>query len=270
MKFLIGLLITINITPADALDLGKYKERVRSHMANMLGTDTTNKILGEAQKTQKYQMPDIPKIEGSATDSSVYAKTGKIFQQGKKFNDLPVEQKRMFWATYIKELFVVTRQAEAKSDDVATYVSVIEQGGSREGVYRRVVNDEVYRTLEGYPEPAKKELVSFVAAYGEKYLAKIYSTEGMSKVNLYTIKKIVVETTLELLDILAKKPDDLYRWYALFSEDMATNHSGSLTGKVRKIPNAEYHYNWVQKVPFQHIKSEVIIKLHKIMNNLNT
>ena len=136
-------------------------------------------------------------------------------------------------------------------------------------MYRRVVNDEVYRTLEGYPEPAKKELIDFVTAYAEKYLAKIYSKEGMAKVNLYTIKKIVVETTLELLDILAKKPEDLYKWYANFSEEMASSHGAALTGKVRKIQNAEYHYKWVQKVPFQHIKSEVIIKLHKIMNQIN-
>ena len=270
MKILFGLLITLFIIPAHALDLSKYKERVRSHMSDMLGTDTTNKILGPSEKIQQYQMPEIPKIEGNATDASVYTKKGKIFEQGKKFNQLPVEQKRMFWATYIKEIFVVTRQAEAKNDDIATYVSVIEQGGSREGVNLRIVNDEVYRTLEGYPEPAKKELINFVVAYGEKYLAKIYSEEGMAKVNLYTIKKIVVETTLELLDLLAKNPDDLYRWYAIFSEEMATNHSSILTGKVRKIPNAEYHYNWVQKVPFQHIKSEVIIKLHKIMNAINS
>lgn len=248
-----------------ALDLEKY----RSRMNNILGEKITSKIIGVEKKESKYKVPKIPELKYSATDASVYSKEGKIFKQGSKFNNLDLEKKRTFRISFIRELFSAVRQTEVKGEELATYLNILEQGGSREGVYRRIINDDVYRSLEDFPAPPKDKFIAFINNFGPKYLATGYSEEGMKKVNIYTIKKIITEKALEVLDALTKNPEDIYHWYTVFSEDMALNYSSSFTGKVRTQKSPDFHYKWSQQVPFQHIKSEVIVKLNLVLNKLN-
>jgi hypothetical protein len=65
-----------------------------------------------------------------------------------------------------------------------------------------------------------------------------------------------------------KDLDSLYRWYALFSSELAKDYQPMLLSDVRKDPSALFHYQWAQGMPIQHIKSEFIIKLHTVMNGL--
>lgn len=240
-------------------------------MANMLGDETTNRLLGEKpQEESKVKLPTIPKVENSATNADVYDKSGAIFFQGESFNKLPPEKKRPFILAYLKEIYLVTRNSEAKNEDLGKYLNVIEQGGSREGVYRAITNDNVYAALESYKDPITDKLVDFVLSYSQKYLNVGYSKEGMKQSNLYIVKRIIVEKTLDVLDVMAKNPEDVHRWYAVFSTEMAKNHGTLLEGDARTSINELFHLEWAKKVPWQHIKSEVIIKLHKIMNGLNS
>lgn len=252
-----------------AIDLGEYKEKMRYPLNNLFGSELTSKLIGKKAETNKYQIPTIPEVEKNATDSRVYDKKYPIFNQGSKYNKLTLEQKRGYRVSYIKEVFQVTRKREVKDEDLVSYLNVIEQGGSREGVYRRVVNDEIYRSLEEFPAAPTIQLITFVSSYGKKYLATNYSMEGMKKVNLFTIKKIVTEKTLEVIDLLARNSNDVYAWYAIFSKHLALNYKSIFNSKVRSVIDEQFHYNWAKEVPFQHIKSEVIIKLHKVLNKLN-
>lgn len=268
---LIKIMLFISFTSSNcfALELDQFKNKLRSPMQKILGQDFTETLIGKEIKKSVFSLPVIPKIEKNATDSSIYNKNASIYNQGKKYNDLSLEKKRVFRISFIKELFTATRNTPVKDDELVTYLNVIEQGGSREGVYRRIVNDEVYRRLEEFPEAPKDKLINFVANYGQKYLAVTYSAEGMKKVNLYTIKKIITEKTLDVLDALAKNSEDVYKWYAVFSEEIATKYPTIFSGKVRTNNEAQFHYNWSKEVPFQHIKSEVIVKVHKVLNSLN-
>ena len=45
-------------------------------------------------------------------------------------------------------------------------------------------------------------------------------------------------------------------------------HNGNSKAPVRKDPRLEFHLKWAESMPVQHIKSEFIIKLHKVMNGL--
>lgn len=267
LSFSFCLLIT-SFT-SNAFSLEEYKEKIRNSLNTIIGEKYTVKIIGEEKVDYSYKIPVIPKSKKDATDTSVYNKNGIIFEQGKKFNNLPIEQKRVFRISFIKEIFNVTRNIQVKDEELSIFLNVLEQGGSREGVYRAIVNDEIYRSLEDYPQPAKEKLIQFILNLGQTYLATLYSEEGIKKVNIYTIKKIISEKTLEVIDLIANNSDDLFQWYALLSQELATNFPQVLTSKVRSIKDPTFHYLWAKEVPFQHIKSEVLIKLHLVINELN-
>ncbi len=239
-------------------------------MAGMLGDDTTNKLLGEAPKDlNKIELPEIPKVKVDAKDESFYdQKKTKVHDQGLKFDNMPLEKKRTFRISFLQQLFEVTRNAEVKKEDVIKYLNVLEQGGSREGVYRSVTLDQVYFALEQYDEAPSDNLINFVLGYSVKFMAIQYKPESLSKFNLWSLKRIIVDKTLDIMDALAQKPEDLYAWYAVFSNELAVKFPGVWTSEARKKEFDLYHYKWAQSVPFQHIKSEVIIKLHKLMNSL--
>lgn len=239
-------------------------------MAGMLGQDTTNKILGEAPKDlNKIVLPEIPKVKNDAKDESFYDKKKSIvYSQGKNFDEMPLEKKRSFRISFLQQLFEVTRNAEAKKEDVIKYLNVLEQGGSREGVYRSVTLDQVYFALEQYDEAPSDKLVDFVLDYSIRFMAIKYKPKSLRKFNLWSLKRIIVDKTLDIMDALAEKPKDLYAWYAVLSNELAVNYPGAWVSAARKKEYDLYYYKWAQSVPFQQIKSEVIIKLHKLMNIL--
>jgi len=263
-----SLLIGLN---AHALDLDKYKEKLRSHMQNMLGTDTTNKLLGKKEAAPEYslKMPKIPEFEKSATDMESLNKNLPIYFQGSKFNDLSTAEKRPYRLSFIKELYSVTTQAQAKEEDIINSLNALEQGGDREGVYRGIVLGRVYGSMESFVQAPSDKLIGFVNEYAAMFLNKGYNNDSMKKLSLYSLKRIVTEQTLELLDVLAPEKEDIYNWYGIFSAFMARKHPNVLTNNVRSKTNDLWHYEWAKNVPFQQIKSEVIIKIHKVMNSLD-
>lgn len=271
MRILVGLMILLGTLNSYAIDLTKYKEKLRSHMANMLGTDTTNKLLGEEPKSEDLmELPPIPEVKLNAKDESFYdKKEGPVYSQGDKYNSLSNEQKRSYRVAFLQQLFEVTRNSEAKKEDIIKFLNVLEQGGNREGVYRSITLDQVYLSLEQYDDTPSERLVNFVQYFPVKYLRKKYGKESIQKLNLWSLKRLIAEKCLELLDVLADKPEDLYTWYAVFSSELARDYPGIWGSKTRANPSDKYHYKWAQTVPFQHIKSEVVIKVHKLMNHLN-
>jgi hypothetical protein len=256
---------------AHAVDLNKYKEKLRSHMQNMLGTNTTNKLLGVPPKKKEYSvdMPAIPAFESNSTDLGSLNKNIAINFQGEDFNKLSVEQKRPYRISFIKELYQVTIQTEAKDEDVLNALNALEQGGDREGVYRGVVLGRVYGSMETFVQAPSDNLIDFVNFYAEKFLNKAFDNEAMKKLSFYSIKRVIVEKTLELLDVLAPEANDIHAWYAIFSADLARKYPDNWSNKVRSKKSDSYHYEWAKKVPFQQIKSEVIIKLHMVMNSMD-
>lgn len=271
MRYLVFFIFLFSLSESHALDLKKYVERLRSPMAKMFGDETTNKILGEGEKPEKeIELPEIPKVKVDAKDLSYYDKKGsKIYTQGSKYDALSTKEKRSFRVSFLQQLFEVTRNSEAKKEDIVKYLNVLEQGGNREGVYRSIVLDRVYLALESYDEAPTDALVGFIQAYALKFLAISYKAESIRQFNLYGLKRVITEKTLEVIETLAKKnPEHVYRWYAVFSKELARDHTNVWQTDVRKKEFDLYHYKWAQTVPFQHIKSEIIIKLHKVMNSV--
>lgn len=270
-KLIIISVLILSNNYAHALNLDGFKESIRAPMNKYLGEETTERIIGKApQKEGIVELPTIPKIQKSATDDGIYDKSGSIYGQGGSYKNLSPDKKRPFIIAYLKEIYLVTRNSEIKNEDLAKYLNVIEQGGSREGVYRAITNDNVYAALESYQDPISENLVEFVLKFSERFLNVSYDKEGMKNSNLYIVKRIIVDKALDVLDALANRPEDAHRWFAVFSSEMAKTYPGLLKGEARTSTDDISQLHWAKSVPWQHIKSEVTIRLHRIMNGLNS
>ena len=77
--------------------------------------------------------------------------------------------------------------------------------------------------------------------------------------------------SLELMDAFINdgRVDDLFSWYGVLSSDLATNYPDVLKNKQRKKKLSQYHRDWAKAAPIQYVKSEVIIKLNKVINRLS-
>lgn len=257
MKLVIVMLILSSNTYA--LDIDKYVDILKVKVQKLLGQ--------KEEEVPKYQLPNIPIVKLDATSLDVYNKKGKIHTQGNSFNKLSNPDKRKFRMAFLRELYPSVRGVIAKTEELVLGINMLEQGGTREGVYRSLVLSNDYRTLVQYEESPSVELISFGLGYGEKYLALAFDKVQMEQLNLWGIKSVIVEKTLEILDAFPKDGKDLYKWYAILSHELNVKFSGVWKNKSRRTKSMEYHYKWASQVPFQHIKSEVIVKLHKAMNS---
>jgi hypothetical protein len=258
MKYLLMILILVS-QPAYAVDFQKYITLMKKEM---------NRILGDKKNTQEMKLPNIPTVSQAATSTDVYHRQGKLYTQGDSFNRLSDTEKRNYRVAFLKELYVTVRGAEATTQELVRGVNVLEQGGSREGVYRSLVLSNNYMSLETYEEAPNEKLVGFSMKFGVKYLALNFDKNQIEKLNVWSIKRVVVEKTLDVLDAFSGDGEDLYKWYAILSTELSSNFPAVWKGRARLSKDASFHLAWAKKVPFQQVKSEVIIKLHKLMNSL--
>lgn len=254
---LLNLLLS---APLYGMDIGLLFDKASKRLDKLLGNEKEVKDL--------ITLPKIPEVKKNATSTDIYQKNYPIYKQGQSFKKLKLSEKRKYRVAFLDELYRVVRDEEVSDQTIKKYLNVLEQGGTREGVYRSLVLDRAYAGLEGYDLVASDQLVDFTVKYGETYLGRRFSPESLKKMNLWGIKRVLTEKTLEMLDVLAAKSMNVYRWYSVFSEDIALNYGPLMKSKLRKTNVKLTHYKWAQSVPFQHIKSEVIIKLHTVMNSL--
>lgn len=245
------------------------KGQLRPWIVRILGEKTATQILGEPPEViEEISLPTLPTMVKQTTDVSVYNQDTELRRQGAEFLALPADKRRAYEISFLKELFEATRRAPAKEEDLVKWMNVLEGGGSREGVYRGLVLDDVYASLEGYEEAPSAKLVAWSTAFAKKFLGLAFQPDAFKQANLFFIKRHVSEKVLEMMDTLETNPDDFRRWYAVFSVDLAKDFPQAWPGSIRADQKATTHYNWAKKAPLQHIKSEVLIKLHTAMNSL--
>jgi hypothetical protein len=230
------------------------------------------KLLNSGMETDdpkvKWTLPEIPSVKQKATSVEVYNKKGRLFTQGASFKKLTNEKKRKYRIAFIQEIYSVTKNAEVSKADLLKNLNMLEQGGSREGIYRSIVLGQDYFMLESYEEKSSDKLGQFVIDYGRRFLGRKFSQSQIKKINLWGVKRIIVEKSLEIVDAFSKDGKDLYQWYSILSAELASNNKDTFTTKTRLNESVEFHHKWAQNIPYQQIKSEVIIKLHKVMNQL--
>lgn len=262
----LGLLVCVNAF-AEVSQEPSWKVKLRGVITQVAGEEWSQKLLGRApQEVSEIALPDIPQNVKKSTDVTSYTKKTK---DPTEFDKLPPERKRQFNYNFLEELFQVTRKTEPKDEDLANWLNTLEQGGSREGIYQALVLDEVYNGLESMEEKPSKRLLDYCLHFSEKYLNQTFNPQSITQLNLYSLKRIFTEKGLDLLEYYEVRDlDSLYRWYAVFSEDIARNYGMVMKSDIRKNDSAKFHYEWAKSMPIQHIKSEYIIKMHAVMNSL--
>ena len=245
-------------------------DSLRGLITNLIGSKWSETFLGKAGNetpATSITMPTIPTSEQLKLTTSTDA---HIAKGETAFDQLPNERIRQYNFNFLQELFAVTRRTEARDEDLSTWMNTLDQGGSREGIYQALVLDSVYNTLESIENSPADGLLDFIVEFSQKFLNQTMPKSNLEQLNHYSLKRILTEKGMDVMEFYqTKNLDDLYRWYALFSSDVASRYSSSFAGNaVRQNPSADFHYEWAKSMPIQHIKSEFVIKMHKLMNDL--
>lgn len=265
---MLGLVLCFSAFAQDESE-ASWKSTLRTFITRVAGVEWSTKLLGEAPRpraVEELALPEIPQNFKKSTDVSSYTKKTK---EPTAFDKLPSERKRQFNYRFLEELFLVTRQTQAKDEDLANWLNTLEQGGSREGIYQALVLDEVYNGLESIEGKPSAQLLDYCLVLSQNFFKQTFKQESLSQLNLYSLKRIFTEKGLDLLEYYESRDlEALYRWYSLVSAHMAKTHADLLTTELRKSSSASVHYEWAKSMPIQHIMSEYIIKMHSIMNKL--
>lgn len=265
---IVGLLSCLSAWANEALLEASWKTKGRELVSSVVGESWGDKIFGPAPKAvvPEAKLPEIPLQVKKSTDVGNYTKLKK---DPTEYDRLPNERKRQFDYKFLQELFVVTRKSEARDEDLSIWLNTLDQGGSREGIYQALVLDEVYAALEEMEEKPTDKLLEFSLKLSQRFFNQTFKKESLSPLNLYSLKRILTEKGLDLMEYYeVHNLDNLYKWYAVFSAELAKDYAPLLKTPIRQDPSVEYHLQWAKSMPIQHIKSEFIIKLHTVMNGL--
>lgn len=257
-KYLLYFFLVFSV-PAQAGLLDDLKVKARPFLVKLLGKDKANQILGPGPNT--ITIPKIPKVNKDAKSIEGYGAEARVKV------DYPKDKLNQYNYSFVKDIFMAVRRYKAENQDISKWMNVLGQNGSREGVYRALVLDGAYLGLENHDFPMGSLTVTFTNDYLTRYLNKSINPEKLKRANFFTVKRDVTEKTLEIVDELFKlKGDEIYNWYAVFSSEMAKSYPKAMDNKVRKATGAAFHKKWAKSVPDQYLKSEIIIKLHKVFN----
>jgi hypothetical protein len=241
----------------------------RPTISKYFGEAFTIKLLGKKIETAKDNaglvslgiMPKIPTIKDDARSMDVYnKKPDKII--------LKPEEESKYHFAFLEELYEVTRQVKPSDEDFKKMMNTLEQGATREGVYHSLVLDSSYGQLESVYKPVKAPASEFAVYFYSTYFAKKVSADNFKTMNMYTLKRLVAEKSIDIIDAFDDNRGDLEKWYAYLSSDLATRFPQHWSNKMRKSTANEVHKIWASKAPIQHIKSEVVIKIHTAFNSL--
>lgn len=266
MQSLLLTMLLMSLTPTYANDNSDQSiiEQMRPHVEALFGEKWTLKLFGapknQAQNKPEVELPKIPLIDQSATSLAVYNKKEDSIKI-----DPTVAQK--FNYVYIRELFEATRQEKPNENDMAKMMNILSQGGTRDGVYRSLVLDATYGGMENWDKPVKSNSADFAVYFYETYLGRKIKKKSFEGMSIYTLKRLITERALEVAAAFEDR-DSLERWYAVLSGDIAQKFPLIWPNEMRKNPSAKAHKDWAAHVPMEHIKSELIIKIHSSFNSM--
>jgi len=264
---IISLLFSFSILAQDQILEPSWKSKGRS-LISFLSPNLGTYFFGPIPipVVVEAKLPEIPKQVKKSTDIANY---NKLVKEPSEYDKLPKDKKRQFDYKFVQELFQVTRRTEARYEDLSSWLNVLEQGGSREGIYQGLVLDDVYAALENIEEKPSQRLLSFSLKFSQRFLNQTFKQESLAQLNLYSLKRILVEKALDLMEHYeVHNLENLNQWYSVFSSELAKDYGPLLKSPIRQDIRSEYHLQWAKSMPVQHIKSEFIIKLHKVMNGL--
>lgn len=188
----------------------------------------------------------------------------------------PNERKRIN-RQFIREMY---EQIYAKRlTDIELYnswMNVLEQGASIEGVYRGLTLSEQYRELErGVVSKEAKEFFAQEITYLEMLKNPKVRNEAemireisknVEKAPLFTLKRILGERVLEAIDL---RKTDREAVATLFADLTArwSKVDVDFGFKQRNNKDRDYHYAWALRSSRGRVQWEILNRVHRIMNH---
>ena len=262
--FILALSIHLLYAQETNVKSQSFIEKMRPTLTKVLGVDITAKLIGSAVVEpidDSVILPAIPKLLSDATSTTIFNKKPDTII-------LKPEVEEKYRAAYVREIYEATRQTKPNDDELGKLINVLSQGGSREGIYHSLVLDSTYAGMENYDKPVKGNAADFAVYFYSRYLGKKIEKESLKGMNAFTLKRIIADKSLDIIDAYGDNRADLEKWYGVMSADLASKFPQVWTAKIRKDTSSKNHKYWASGVPVQHIKSEVLIKLHGAMNSM--
>lgn len=239
-----------------------FAEKMRPTLMSVFGEKWTVKLIGEAAPiSDAIMLPTLPTLTADARSTAVYSKK-------KDKVTLKPELEEKYYYPYVKEIYEATRMLKPNDDEVAKMMNVLSQGGTREGVYHSLVLDATYGGMENYDKPVKSNAADFAVYFYGKYIGKKIAKESLKGMNSFTLKRLIADKALDVIDAFGDNREDLEKWYAVMSSDLASKFPQVWSSKIRKDTSSVHQKNWASQVPVAHLKSETLIKLHTAFNSM--
>ncbi len=217
--------------------------------------------MGKTQNEMEIPMPPILKImqEEQKPVEEI---------QIDEFAKIEEKQKLKYQSAFLQEVVLATTRVKISDAEYENWMNVLVQGGSREGIYHGLVLGDYYRRLEEESNPALPIIATFTQEYMNEFLMQKFDEELLKDVNIFKLKNVVSEKTMDLIDKLSYKREYLANWYTLFSVYLARKFPNLWKNELRKSMDKTTHLLWASRMPLGHIKSEAVIKLHTVFNTL--
>ena len=232
--------------------------------ARLMNNDKENNTTPTKNKNKnkiEINIPQIPKVNYDTLSLEVYArKPDKIMLSSK--------DEAQFHFCFLKEIFEATRKMKPSEEELKKNMFILERGATREGIYHSLVLDGVYLKLESKSKTIKVPASEFAMHFCSTYTGYKLTYDNLKSQNIYTVKRIVAEKALEIMDAFGDNRNDLENWYVVLSSDIAEQFPLIWNNDLRREPSKNTHKEWASNVPVQHIKSEVLIKLHSVFNSM--
>lgn len=263
MKMFFCLLI-LSMTTNVANASFNFQSVMRKMATDILGEELVENFLGVDPK-EMLIMPSLPKL----LEDPKSLDFGNIDDQPK--TRITEEERKNLDNHFLYELFKEIRKSDPSEDEYQQWMNILAQGATREGVFRALIYDKIYENLEfSSSKRVSSDAKEFTVLFYKKFIGIKISQTKMDHMNVFALKKIVCEKTLQMVDTLYQKnKDDAYKWYAIFSSDLAINYRKIWGNDIRKQRSPSKHYRWASLAGEQFIKSEIIIKLNKLYNHLD-
>lgn len=262
-KFILGVLLMVSLTtPSYSMNLEEIKLKIRPYITKYLGSAISIKILGPISPNKELRLPSIPKLEKQATSLDTFKKNNDPFK-----NTVPKDKAQKYNYLFLEELYRFTRMTKISQDEMNRWMNNLTQMGTREGVYRALVLDNVYYSLEKKKYPVNKKIISFTKWFLPRFIGRKFSEEKLKGINFFVLKRFMTSNALDVIDAFDDR-DDLLNWYGVFSGEVAQKFPLLWKGKMRKNKSMLIHKNWASQVPLDYLKSEILLKIHKIYNYL--
>jgi hypothetical protein len=233
--------------------------------------DSKIQVVDDSVPKTHIQMPKLPLWKRTNTDIKSLKLSSELPKQLEAINKLTAQEIIKYDRLFIDEAFKIIKNRPASHLEREQWINVFSQGGAREGLFRAITLDQEYFELEEIENYFERTSQEKILRYYQTFLGRSYDIKQTENISKMKFKKMMIERFLEIIDLflIEDRLDDLFKWYSLLSVDLAREIKNTSQNKTRINLDPHFHYQWAQRVPFQHLKGEVILKLGLAINEFN-